>query len=447
MIQIYLRSARRCSNNWRWALSIACAALLSACHGDAARPGTPAGSTSLPAPQAINNEPMVRVRIAPGVAQARLDATAGLLVGPAGAPETALQRVAGPVTVTRSGHRFIVRPATGTGLSWAAPSLTVRATGSGAVAFADARYPGALVFTPALAADGRTRLPGDDLDVVNHVPLDSYLPGVLERELYGSWEAEAFAAQAVAARSYFFFERALRSDRPWDLESTTASQVYGGAATNPKAIDAVRRSRGQVLTHGGKVVPAFYSACCGGVGQDARVAFTHHGSLIDMPPLRGTDSDEGCAASPHRTWPTLRRETSDLARRLAAWGAANRHPVSRISGLRDVQMSHRSNTGRPAMFLVTDAGGQQYQLAAEAFRAAVNFQGAGLPPVDKAQQLKSSFTRVTVHGSEVHFTDGRGFGHGVGLCQWGAQGWAKRGWSASQILGKYYPGAQIEKAY
>ncbi|HEX7010415.1 MAG TPA: SpoIID/LytB domain-containing protein, partial [Phycisphaeraceae bacterium] len=345
-----------------------------------------------------------------------------------------------PLLVYRHAGRFILQDGHQRSMAWALPRLRVEAaSGDGLLSIDGHRYPDAVVLAP--------QEQGDRFDVINHVPLERYLPGVLERELYGQWHPEAFVAQAVAARSYALFERQLHAQRAYDLESTTASQVYRGAATNPKAVEAVQRTRGMVLVHAGRIVPAFFSSCCGGTGQAASAAFPRLASAVDIPPLRGARCGGWCQASPNYRWGPILRDTSMLAKRIAAWGRANRHPVAQLEGLRDIRISELSGTGRPAAFVIIDRRGRRFTLPAESFRFACNYAGAGLPAVEPAQQLKSSHVRVRLTGRTVRFEDGRGHGHGVGLCQWGAQGMAQQGYDGLAIVRFYYPGATIQRIY
>ena len=303
-------------------------------------------------------------------------------------------------------------------------------------------YPGRIDLI-AVASPGAR--PVDAMDVVNHVPLEAYLPGVIERELFPKWPLETYRAQAIAARSYALWEMGLSTDRPFDLESTEASQVYGGAASNPRAVQAVRDTTGVVLAYDGRVLPAFFASSTGGLGQDATVAFP--GRVPDLAPLRARRHGGWDRESPAYRWGPVRRDTPTLARRLVAWGEVNQHPVSRLRGLRRVTVATENAVGRPASFTLVDAAGQRFDLACEAFRQACNFPAAGLPPVPREQRLLSSHVTVQVNPVHTDFTAGQGHGHGVGLSQWGAKTMADAGHAYPAILGFYYPGAGLVKLY
>lgn len=287
--------------------------------------------------------------------------------------------------------------------------------------------------------------PAGRLDVVNVVGVERYLPGVLERELYGSWPRATYEAQAVAARSYALWERRQAGRRHYHLESTVASQAYVGKSTRAVAVEAVTATRGMVLAWDGRVLPAFYSSTSGGRGQDALAAFPERG--LDLPPLRGRDHGRWGQGSGRHRWAVIERDRGTLAARMAAWGRAARHPVGRLDGLRAIRVVGRNAVGRPTRFAVVGVNGQRYELAAERLRFAVNHPAAGLPGLAREVVLPSSDTEPRVVGGVVRFEAGRGFGHGVGLAQWGAKEMADAGNDFRSILVFYYPGARLIRAY
>lgn len=390
----------------------------------------------------IRSEPIVRVRVAMNESIVRLTGTGPLQVAP---PQGQALSLTPPVMVTRRGNAYVLSPSQGQAVQWAVHELYIRSTTGGAVGVGGSTYPATISLHGARDEDGRS-LPG--VDVVNHVGVETYLPGVLEHELYASWEAEAYRAQAIAARSYAIDRTTRNRNRHYDLESNTKSQMYGGTATRAKAIDGARATYGQVLSWSGNVVPGYYSSDTGGLGQDAAIAFAGERPI---PPLAAHDHGAWSqqAGSTKFRWGPVVRDRGDLSRRIAAWGAAQkqRDPVANLRLITHIAVSQRNRLGRPAQFTLTDSSGQRFVMPPEQFRFACNFAASGQPPVEPARQLYSSCVEVTVSGDRVTFTGGRGFGHGVGLCQWGAQGMAKAGHRHPQIIATYYPGAAITKAY
>ena len=280
--------------------------------------------------------------------------------------------------------------------------------------------------------------------MVNHVQLERYLPGVLDRELYSHWHPQTYQSQAIAARSYAAARLARTQRRHFDLEATQASQVYGGTTGNRKALLAVRETRGMVLTYSETVVPAYYSSCSGGAGQDAVVAFP---DAPDMAPLRGRDHGVWGQDCPLFRWGPIKRDRGRLSRRLAAWGRHNAHPIGDLKHIGAIDIAARNSVQRPTKFRIRDAQGDMYELGPEFFRYAVNFRGPGAPPLSAKAKLPSSHVSAVVDGQQVRFVDGRGFGHGVGMDQFGAEAMARRGHTAPAILSFYYPQSQLVQAY
>ncbi|MEM8783006.1 MAG: SpoIID/LytB domain-containing protein [Planctomycetota bacterium] len=348
--------------------------------------------------------------------------------------------MAGPVEVVRSGGVWRLTDARGAALQFRGQRLDVDPSARGETLLDAAPYPGRLtLLSPTDAADG--------IDVVNTVDMETYLPGVLQRELFPNWEPAAFEAQAVAARSYALWEiaRSRSQGKQFDLESTTASQAYVGVATNPRARQGVAATRGLVLEWQGRVLPAFYASSHGPFGADAATTFVDR--VADLPPLRGQVHGTRDALSPRFNWQAS-RETHELAERIASWGRANRHAVAGVvPPIRDVRLSGRNAAGRHVAYVVTDGRGRSFSLRADQLRHAANRAAAGHPEPDRANLLFSGQFVPTVRGRRVLFLQGHGHGHGVGLSQYGAQAMALRGYRYADILATYYPNAKLARAY
>ncbi len=408
---------------------------------DANRPGRPSRGPLL---SSVRSEPTIRVRILRRQTTVTLSSDDTFSITP-GDPRNATQSggqplarpFTGPLTLRHTAEGFLLTDGSQRTVRWDQPSLSIATARGGLVTVGNNRYPGTLAI---VASEG-----GGTFDVVNHVGMETYLPGVLERELYASWHPTAFRAQAIAARSYALWECTLSPHRAYDLEATEASQVYGGAATSAKAIAAVQDTRGMVIAYRDRVVPAFYSAAHGPRGQSAEAAFPNR--VEPIPPLAGIQTGTWDAASSRYKWGPFSRETATLSRRIAAWGRANRHAVASLGTLTAISIPQTSSTGRPASFKLTDSTGRSYEMAPESFRFACNYDTEGLPKLAADHKLYSSDVTVTVTGSRVQFTNGQGFGHGVGLSQWGAQAMALAGHHYPAILAFYYPGSRIERTY
>lgn len=386
-----------------------------------------------PALAGITAEPPVRIRVGRRLTEATVWAEGGLTLSAPGAERTL--RFGQSVRVRHSQQGFVVTGDNGRSFRWEAPSLMATPLRPDALHFEKTRLPGSLAL---VRYAGR-------MDAVNHTSLEQYLPGVLERELYPKWRPAAYRAQAVAARSYALWERGRSAGRHFDLESTTASQAYAGRSTRAVAIRAVADTRGVVLAYRDRVLPAFYSSSTGGTSQDATSAFPDR--VDDLPPLRGGPRGSWGQASPMWRWSAITRDEADVSARVRAWGRANRSPAAELGELASIRVAARSAAGRPTVFEVRDRRRRSVRLACEQLRAACNYAGGGIGPLPRGKVLPSSYFTVRIGRGAVRFENGRGYGHGVGLGQWGAQGMAEAGQDHPQILAHFYPGARLVRAY
>ena len=389
----------------------------------------------------IQKEPAIRVRIAKNKTRVQLSGPSRVRIKLARVTpsDNADWTPPTPVTITRQPGGFLIQPADGSAFTWAKPIMTIEPTSRTNIRIDGVPYPHRLILHADSDKNGST----DRFDIVNHLPMEDYLPGVLQKELYKSWSSAAFRAQAIAARSYAISHSAQNRRRHFDLESTTTSQAYAGATAHRRARKAVQQTQGIVLTYQNYILPAYYSSCCGGVGQSAADAFP---TAQDIPPLRGRNHGGWCAASHYFRWGPIKRNRTELSQRLATWGQSRQRPIASLKGLVDLSIAKRNPDGRPIRFTASDTSGQKFALTPESFRLACNYESPNLPPLTKDSTLKSSHVNVQINDQEVLFT-GQGHGHGVGMCQWGAQGMARRGYDEAKILGFYYPSAILKRAY
>jgi stage II sporulation protein D len=286
---------------------------------------------------------------------------------------------------------------------------------------------------------------GDAADLVFSVPMETYLPGVLAKELYKGWTDEAYRAQAVAARSYALCEHAWwQGRRHYDVVAGQASQAWVGSTADATSRRAVQDTAGQYLMHDGRVVPAYYSSCCGGAPASATDAI-REGSWMDIAPLSVDDGGDArprgcCEKAPTARW-RISLGTAELARRLNAWAEREgRKDLGALAGVKSISVAEANPAGRPVSFRIADPRGRKVLWDAEDLRYAVNAGASGAK-----DSLKSGFVSPRIDGGRVVF-DGRGHGHGAGMCQFGAEAMGRAGRSHEQILRRYYPGATIESA-
>lgn len=332
-----------------------------------------------------------------------------------------------PVSLTPQGWR-IGAAQVGTGVLTFHPAL------DGSMAINGQPYHGTFRFVPVGA---------DRFDVVNDVNVEDYLKGVIAREMYPGWAPEAYKAQAIIARTYALYEvKTGPQGRHWDLYPDQRSQVYGGiSAESAKAVGAVNATRGIVIAQGSpgqeRIFKAYFSACCGGVGQSAADAFGEPWTEA----LSEQNHGAVCSVSPAFNWSPVSISKQELTRRMRLWGARRNRPEQAMAPLVSLDIQNKNHFGRPVRFVITDARGARYSLSGEELRWAINTDaGEGVT-------VKSSYFRPIADGESIRLIDGHGYGHGVGLCQWCAQVRAEHGQRAEDIAVSFYNGSRLVRAY
>jgi stage II sporulation protein D len=268
------------------------------------------------------------------------------------------------------------------------------------------------------------RRAGAGVGAVNEVALDDYVKGIAE--VPSSWPPEVLRAQAIAARTYLLWvlgnapsgEAAALGAQ---ICATDSCQVYSGVAkerapNGDKWAAAVRDTAGLVLLSGGAPILAKYSACNGGR------------SVSGGKPYLPAVDDPDDARCPLSRW-GLAVSYDDLGRALAVPGTVK---------------AVRATAGDVSLDWVGDGGGGHLTVPRTEFRAKV---GAAVPPPpDRSKTVPSIlFTVRPDDAGRVATLDGRGYGHGIGMSQWGAYGKALRGMKAGAILAAYYGGIQPSK--
>jgi stage II sporulation protein D len=251
----------------------------------------------------------------------------------------------------------------------------------------------------------------EGLQLINVLPLEDYLTAVLGSEMPVSFPPEALKAQAVAARTYALQKKLEAYGSSFYLGSSVLHQVYGGVnREDPRTLAAVEATRGEVLTYELAPIEAYFHASCGGRTESGLSALQR-----DLPYLQPTECP--CGRLPASRWSA----TVSRAELQSALGG----PPSgfRISGRTETHRASRVSTSNG----LTMEGVR--------FRQRLGYT-----------KLKSLDFEVeeTAHG--YHFT-GRGYGHGAGLCQWGAKALADGGWNYRDILSHYYPGTDLQQLY
>ena len=411
---------------------------------------TPRPPRLIQRPSPPTSEPIVRVRIATVRAPQRLiriegDGTRALIVSDPTAPAKTISL---PATIESTLNGWLVIEAAGSRgagtYQFATPWLDIRpAPGSKGVRVArDIAGCGSLPWGVRLVS--RTDEGLGAVDLVCHAPMEEYLPGVLAKELYNSWSLETHTAQAIAARSLAVCEIAQSLDSHFDVVAGEASQAWIGVTTHKQSLEAVRRTRGMLLLWEKRVVPAYYSSTCGGRPANATDAITN-GEFNAIAPLQvGSDMARDCCRSaPAWRW-KMTLPLGETAKRIQLWARTDRPVMARIEGLKSIEVGSVNATGRPVTFRLVDSKNQTFEVPAERLRWAFNADVEGLPAVKT--RVKSADFTARVAGSTVTL-EGRGFGHGVGLCQYGAEALSKQGRTWREILTRYYPGTEVFATY
>jgi len=267
-------------------------------------------------------------------------------------------------------------------------------------------YRGTIIIKPT--GDGK-------LTVINECDIDDYLKGVLPREAVPTWHEEALKAQAVASRTYLASHLARHTEHGYDLCSDVHCQVYGGATKeHPRCNAAVDATKGQILIFDGKPIGAFFSANCGGFTEGIQVVW----GTPDRPYLRSRRCTWGTEARWYE-W-RLTTNNTEMMNALRAKG------LVKGNELRSISVTKKGPSGRAAtMAVLTDAG--TFTMLGNDFRIALH-----------PEKIRSTlFTKIAKLQGGYLFT-GRGWGHGVGMCQWGAKGQAEQGKEYREILAYYY---------
>ena len=194
-------------------------------------------------------------------------------------------------------------------------------------------------------------------------------------------------------------------------------------------------------------VRAYYSSVCGGRSGSAMDAWASTGThaFNAVPPLGAHNRPFACQDAPLYRW-TRTRAREELGARLRAWGENRGRKIRTIAGVREIQIARRAVTGRPARYAITDSQANTFELSAEDLRLACNYPAPGYPRPTDDHRVMSNDMEFAIRGSTLQIT-GRGFGHGVGMCQYCAYGMAEAGASVETMLERFFPGAAIERVY
>ncbi len=257
--------------------------------------------------------------------------------------------------------------------------------------------------------------------VLNIVSLEDYVAGVLPTEMGSRAPLEALKAQAICARTYAVAQMKERARSGFDAYADVRDQVYGGVHKNPIFDRATRETRGTLLIHKTQPFKTYFHSTCGG-GTESVLSWKGD---PDIQPLSGSR----CPSCSHAKW---FRWTTHLTRKEISTALASRTNNQEVQQLK---IREWNNQGRIEAILIVTQQNQKITISGTEFRSLLG-----------PNKIRS--TRWTVTPTPTGWSLlGKGWGHGVGLCQEGAMGFAKQGAGFQQILSRYYPGANLEKKY
>ncbi|HET6465296.1 MAG TPA: SpoIID/LytB domain-containing protein [Nitrospiria bacterium] len=257
----------------------------------------------------------------------------------------------------------------------------------------------------------------DKLRLVNELDIEDYLKGVVPIEISSKWHPEALKVQAIISRTYALYQRQLNLGKEYDVQATTADQVYEGRdKEDPVTNHAIAETRGLVLTFEGQLILSAYHSTSAGPTENAAEVWG-----MDLPYLKGVSCpfDQN---SPYYQW----NKSIPMEAVQKAFSTAG-YPIGTIASITPFRWTE---AGRISQIRLIHSQGELI-ITAEDLRRILGYK-----------ELPSAHFRIEKMGREIQL-QGNGYGHGVGLCQWGAKEMAEMGYKYDRILKYYYPGILV----
>lgn len=253
------------------------------------------------------------------------------------------------------------------------------------------------------------RINDKKLDVINNIDMDNYLRGVLPKEMSPSFPLESLKAQALCSRSFAINNYNKFIKKGYNLDDTTNSQVYRGVDVEDKRTDkAIEETKGEIVMYNGKVAETIFGASSGGFTASAKDVW---GS--DIPYLVSVEDN----------FSTYNWEYKLTPQNFSKLGVKN---------IDNIIVTSKDNSNRVKEVKVLSSDGEK-TLTGNKFRSLVG-----------NTSVKSTLFDIEKNGENI-LVKGKGYGHGVGMSQYGAVEMAKQGKVYRDIIGFYFPGTVIEK--
>lgn len=257
----------------------------------------------------------------------------------------------------------------------------------------------------------------EGLCAVNHVPVEQYLYGVVPKEMPYTWPKHALMAQSVAARTYALYIKKKSANKSYDVEASTSSQVYGGyGVEKTESNSAIDETRNQIIIHDGKLIIAYFHSNSGGHTENSQNVWS-----AALPYLKGVP-DKFSKNIPNSAWEySLPYDT--IRKQLNNYGM-------NIEFVKELKPIGKSQSGRILKMMVfSDKVG--HEITSNNFRIKIG-----------ATKIRSALFQVEPYPQGV-LIKGKGYGHGVGMSQWGARNMAQAGFNYQNILKHYYKDVKI----
>ncbi|MGE7603925.1 SpoIID/LytB domain-containing protein [Peribacillus sp. NPDC097675] len=335
-------------------------------------------------------------------------------------------------------------------------SFTARPVKEGSLfSINDRIYPGSMEFT----------VEGGYVRPINHVPIEEYVKGVVPREMPALWHIEALKAQTIAARTY-----ALRYQSTL-IDDTVSYQVYGGDDGHDHSNLAVEQTKGLVVKHEGKLIEALFSSSNGGmtelnsnvwpsgkplgylaIKEDSFDPKTKWSIEVDKQQIDVSKID---VLKPDDWWTSVKEKDTTIVPNLKTWLKSNGYSKKdiKITDIPELSFSDKTTGGRVTKgsiqlnFLVKDIVGTNGELVPQTVTL-MNDEASKIRAMIGTDMMKSYLVLDSKSANpDKIVVEGRGFGHGVGMSQYGAKYRAEAGQSYQEILAFYYPNTSIVREY
>ncbi len=289
--------------------------------------------------------------------------------------------------------------------------IEITSQNNGFIKLNKSKYQGKLRMIPKKA---------ERFSVVEEINVEDYLPGVVESEMPAKWKDNAILAQVIAARTYAVYQKKIKANAQYHFDKRDLA--YSGSYTShPKPKGLVEKSRGVIMVYDWGIFPGYFHSTCGGHTEDVNMVL----GLKSILPLSGVSCGY-CKKSKFYRWKKV-IEKSTIEERLRDFGI-------KVKGLSGITAEKIGPGGHCSTIKIKYSKGTK-RLNANEFRLMVG-----------PNYLSSTAFKVKDNGSSLIFK-GKGWGHGIGLCQYGTQGMARSGYKWFEILRRYYPGSEFVKIY